>query len=796
YKLAPVDNCYTSGNWESLNDLFLLSGPAKCDGIFFAKDQDYHDPINSPLIFSNNNQLDFLLKNPNNYWFEPGTAANQTNNPAGAWVSAEHTWWFDPDIAGHSKLTATTQSPYAKLDLLLTGILSQDYRLFVETLNNPHGGQIRINYHDWQKTVNTYQTNQNYIWQDLGEIKINSDQSKITVTNLDGQNTVGLILLIPADDYQNQIEDLNNYLANNNYVLLNNFQQTAIPARINFDLSQNAVIYKNFPEYSDYKFTQTSHSLTVEATFTGNATQDEYAAIIYPTKIDLAQTPFLSLNTQVQDQAVQFWEMGLEIDENNDRTADIVVWDQLAPGQNHIYLPDFISNTHEYNDFDQIKIIGLRFHPHKAYATDMNQYANQKFTFALNDLQFISQSTTLARLPRSSQQIDLEDLKSNTSLTLDLSQTNNFYNPFDSTTQEISRSEDRITINSQFSSDPKSAEYSDLIIDTIIDLNNYPYLTLDLQVSEPQIGFYDLAFSIDSDYDNEIDQKIWVDSVYLEDSNSQTQFYDLLNLLREQTSQYHQPRLLGIEILPHKQYGLEINQIPPVEFKIYHINFYHEAAIQAAQTSPISTLHAAINAPISGEYQLYINLDSTNAGTIYGSINDSSFDIQVAAGQTYFWQKIGPINLKEGENDLVLITYDQPFTINDLALFTNRTSTNADNQNTISNYQKISPVEYSAQANITTPGYVVFKETYHPAWTMSVYDSTTNQKISNIQPDLINGWQQAYLIDQPGDYKVVINYILTPIYHIGLIIAAASVLVILIAILIFGMKKYKNPQIV
>ncbi|MFZ5392120.1 MAG: hypothetical protein ACOZAR_02890 [Patescibacteria group bacterium] len=782
-KISISNPCLTTGSWNDFNQWFLLNGPASCNSIFLAKDNNINSlpaDTNSVLI-ANNNIIDLFLQNPGVKYFETGVFANQSNDPKKDWVSGEHIWWIDPSFAGYSKLLSYTSAKDVVLKNEIKSLSQGRYQLFAEIYQQPDGGELVFQYQSWQKKVDTQSLTKHFAWFDLGEINIVDPNTALQIKNIYGANSVGMIMFVPVDQENNQF-NISNNLDEKAIGILNDFTRTGIPALREFDLSKSYQTYQNFSDISRYDFNFSPQKITVMASFSGDASQNEFATIIYPLDCDPNITPNIAFNADVSQEKIGFWELGLEIDNNNDGMADDIIWGRLNSNFNYINIPDFISQTNPDIDLSSLEILNFRLQPHKEYSINMNEQVDKKVIFTFSNLKFYTPPDLLTRLPRESSQIDLTNLSATPSLKIKLDEKVSFFNPFpDSSQQNSNNEENKITITSAFSSKKEVAEFSTVIIDTNIDLMTYPYASIDLSVSNPDYQFFDLAWNIDSDYDNLVDQKIWVKSINFDQNNNKTtQFYDVLNLLQAKTLTYQQPRVLAIEILPHKQYNLEVDSMPLVNFDISNLNFYHEAALQSSQKNPFSTLHNEVDVIKSGNYNLYLNVSSQNAGTIDVSFADKSFNVNIDQKPSRQWVKVGSINLQEKKYDLTLITYNQNFSIHNLGLFNEYFGTQTSSiKNKISNFQKISSSQYQSDIHLTEPTYILFKESYHPAWELKVYDGNQNLK-ETLRPIVVNGWQQAYYLANTGDYHLKFEYSLDPLYRKLLIFSLSFLLFILI----------------
>lgn len=785
-KIEYAKPCLSSGNWNDYNDLFKLSGAAECDNVFWAKDSTINslEDNNIPIIQFNNNWIDYFVKNKDNYLVEPGTFADKVMDPKENWVAGGNVWWYDPNFASYSKLLAFTKAKGAELKIDLNNIKSGDYYLWIDLYNSPTSGKVEIEYADLKKSIDAYKLVRGFEWKEIGEITLQEDEKYLTLKNLEGENAIGLVLFIPKNKYEEQKNSLENEISERNKTIITNSNQTALAPYVVYDFSKEAKFFANFPEFSNYNFEQNKDNLTVEAEFNGKANQDEYASVLYSLKnIDLKNTPIITLNAGVENEEVQFWELGFEIDQDIDQKPDTYIWSRLKNGQQEVNIKEFMANSKDKLDFDQVKIMNIILHPHKEYNVDMSKYANKKYKFYLSDIRFYSENNKLVRLPRQIGQFNAEKLINNPPFTQNnLEKLTNFYNDFPQTQQELIKNDTSLSLNAQFSNKQETTEYGNIIINTNIDLNFFPYFSADLEIENPEIQFYDLAFAIDTNNDDKPEQTIWVDSIIFDKENKKTVFYDVLNLLQQKSLDYSQPRLIYLELLPHRTYELKNDNIPQVKFDISKLNFYHEAAIQNSQLESLPTYKNNIWALEEGEYNLFLNIDSDYQGKIFGSINQNSLEIQTQPNQKNTWVGAGKVKLNKETNELVLITYDKPVAISDIALFKMDGEKSKDAASEIV-WKKNNPSNYSADINIDSSQTIVFKETYHPAWQMVAINKASKEKIV-IKPKLINGWQQAYLLDKPGDYEITIEYVLTPIYHYCLLISGIF-LVLLTTVIIY-----------
>jgi len=764
-KISMPASCLVAGNWSDLHGIFQLSRGYACQGAIFAKDVFYRNISQLPVIINHGSWPDLLLLNPANQVIEPGVYATDGMDPAASWVSAEHSWWYHPLLAGYPKLFAFSTTT-ATLKIPADALPDSRWHVWAEVFHHPDGGEINFDYRSWQKIINTRSLTSGWQWQDLGEVNF-EQTGALSVVNQTGDNAVGQILFIPADQSDDQIHQLVAYLQSAAKLILYQPSQTADTAWLNFDLKNYSHFYPNFPEFSQYKINADEQQVEIEASFSGPADQDEFASLIYPIKFDTHSTPFLTFFTKLDRPASQFWEVGLEIDENMDGEADTVIWRRVQPGQTILDINQELIDAEFALPFDQVDLVGLRFQPHKEYGVDMMTEVQSDFKFLLSDVKFHTRPDQVVRLPRLADQIDLTKLTAFPAQKIDLKSKVDFYNDFPDTEQELVRPDDAsFNIKSEFTDDESAVEYSKLVINTEIDLTLYPYFSADLGVDDPELQFFEVSFGVDSDHDNAIDQILTTDPVLFTSGQNETVFYDIYNLLQRQTKQYIQPRVLTIEFIAHKAYQLN-GPVHPVVFRLEQLNIYHEAALNQALRQPLPTFANTVNVPRAGEYEIFLNLESDFSQTLYGQINQQNFAYDLPEN-LHDWINVGRFSLLSGDNQLILLGYDRPILVHQIAILQGYQPSAAPGE--ISHITADSPVDYTADARLDQPGLVLFKESYHPAWQLTAVNQSTGQS-TVLHPVLVNGWQQGYFFDQPGEYSLRFHYELADIYRPVLIVS-------------------------
>jgi hypothetical protein len=147
----------------------------------------------------------------------------------------------------------------------------------------------------------------------------------------------------------------------------------------------------------------------------------------------------------------------------------------------------------------------------------------------------------------------------------------------------------------------------------------------------------------------------------------------------------------------------------------------------------------------------------------------------------------------QGDNEALWWSNEKSILVERIVLFKVNDKFGQWPANEVSEYQKISPVEYQGKLKVENSGYLLFKESWHPAWQLSLIDSQTGEVVKSYQPILVNGWEQGYLIDKQGEYDFVISYQLSGIYRWLLFFSGIfSFVLILFSLYFLVAKSIKN----
>ena len=427
-----------------------------------------------------------------------------------------------------------------------------------------------------------------------------------------------------------------------------------------------------------------------------------------------------------------------------------------------VNVSDFFSENYLEYDSEKHKIMGVRFQSHKEYGVDMADYVDKEYSFVLSDMNFATENDTVLRLPRIERDYDLEILKENKVLSQDLSKNVALYNDIENTTHELlEQSESGLKIRSVFGEEDKVSEFATVIVDANVNIFDTAYMTLDLDIEDADWQFVDLALMIDSDYDNYIDEEIWLDSVMFEQELKETVFVDMLAQLQKVNNNYENPRLLGVKILPHRQYEVEGSN-KEVIFGISDMNYYHDGSLNLSEKNNMSVMHMNINAPQEADYDMYISLKEKNYGSLQMVLNGELFELEVNDDE---WVRVGVVFMYQGENDVVWLSNDQSFVIDDVVLFNVGKDFGDFGDNEVLSYEKENSVIYTGELKMDSAGIVLFKESNHPAWSMNLLDKESGEVVRNIKPMLVNGWEQGYLVEDAGEFDFEIVYELSGVYR-------------------------------
>ncbi len=766
-KITEVSPCYITGEWEDMLDVAQLGGPAKCD-LMIESDKvgvDQLKDLKMPVILNDNNWLDLMLGDDRVKKMEAGAYANQEFDMEKGWVSGERAWWYDPQIVSYSGLPALTHKNGAVLELDMGEFADGEYRVWMEVLSGAQGGSLEINYRDLQFTFSTRQLNQNWQWHDLGKVYLDKTDPKFKIASIDGFNAVGMVIIVKADDFDSVYAKTAKYLANQDKIVLSDVEQISEPAMYDFDFTKDGVYYENFPEYSGYQFVPLEASLSVLAKFGGSAEQNEFATIIYDLHdYDLRQMPVMTMYAEVENEEIGFWEMGLEIDQDNDKQSDFQLWLKLDNGFNTKSVADFFAVNNLKYDQEKYDVIAMRLQPHKQYGVDMGKYSDREYVFKLSQLKFATTNNEVIRLPRMQVNYDLNKLKQNAILSQDLSKNATLYNDFAQNQQDVVAQESqKLVIKSRFNGENKKSEFATVIVDTNVNIMDLPYLTIDLEVTDDSWQFYDMALMIDSDFDNYIDQEIWLDSVWFDDGLSITVFVDVQYQLMQKMDNFYEPRLLGIKILPHRQYEVS-GETHDVFFTIGNINYYHDGALNLAEKVNLPVLRSTVNVPQTGSYDMYIKKDEESIGNLQVLVGEKQ--IEVRCEKSPDWVRLGVVDMVQGNNEILWLNTGRTIKIDKIVLFkTGDDFGKIDGGVQVEEYEKINPGKYVGKLKVDSTDLVLFKESYHPAWKMDLINRDTGELVASYNPIMVNGWQQGYLIDEVGDFDFVISYELNGLYR-------------------------------
>ena len=88
-------------------------------------------------------------------------------------------------------------------------------------------------------------------------------------------------------------------------------------------------------------------------------------------------------------------------------------------------------------------------------------------------------------------------------------------------------------------------------------------------------------------------------------------------------------------------------------------------------------------------------------------------------------------------------------------------------------FAKIDPTSYHAYVEgATEPYFLVLSESFYPGWQASI----NGQKVDERRHLLVNGYANAWWIDEKGDYEVVINFLPQTFFNIGLAVSSVTLL--------------------
>jgi len=96
-----------------------------------------------------------------------------------------------------------------------------DYKLFVRYFENQKGGAIRV-YLDGRliAKISTVSQLNRFVWRDLSILNLEADRHVLTLENVEGFNAVNVFVLIPVEEYNKLVEDIEKLLENKTIIYL------------------------------------------------------------------------------------------------------------------------------------------------------------------------------------------------------------------------------------------------------------------------------------------------------------------------------------------------------------------------------------------------------------------------------------------------------------------------------------------------------------------------------------------------------------------------------------------------
>lgn len=93
---------------------------------------------------------------------------------------------------------------------------------------------------------------------------------------------------------------------------------------------------------------------------------------------------------------------------------------------------------------------------------------------------------------------------------------------------------------------------------------------------------------------------------------------------------------------------------------------------------------------------------------------------------------------------------------NMIFLYKNGTEQSLQNQQELVDFSKKSPVEYQGKIRITNPGFLFFRETYHPDWKLKIWNK---EEDFNVTKHFLGSlYANAWYIDKAGEYNFRITF--------------------------------------
>ncbi|MDP3973617.1 MAG: hypothetical protein Q8P92_02165 [Candidatus Daviesbacteria bacterium] len=108
----------------------------------------------------------------------------------------------------------------------------------------------------------------------------------------------------------------------------------------------------------------------------------------------------------------------------------------------------------------------------------------------------------------------------------------------------------------------------------------------------------------------------------------------------------------------------------------------------------------------------------------------------------------------------------------------NELETGSIDSNQVINLMSISPTLFNGKIKITKPTFLIFKESYHPDWKLSIKDGNFNN--NHLQRFLANGYSNAWYIDQEGTYEFSLEFTPQKQVLIGILISVGYFIIIII----------------
>ena len=91
-------------------------------------------------------------------------------------------------------------------------------------------------------------------------------------------------------------------------------------------------------------------------------------------------------------------------------------------------------------------------------------------------------------------------------------------------------------------------------------------------------------------------------------------------------------------------------------------------------------------------------------------------------------------------------------------------------------FVKISPVSYLGKIKVLNPGFLFFKETFHPGWKLTLNSNNGNYfPKDHLLGDL---YANAWYVDQPGEYEFKINFEGQNTFSAGILLTGTGLLAI------------------